>query len=376
MKLRKFSLAILILLVIAGGLAGIKVLQIKTMVAAASSMAPHPEAVATFVAHRTNWPVTLGAIASISAVQGVIITPEIPGAVQNIAFESGTNVSTGDLLVRLNTSSEEAQLSALEAQVELAKLNVERVRTLAQQNMVSQSDLDTAEATLKEAAGNADAIRATIAKKTIRAPFSGQLGIRRVNLGEYVDVGKPIVSLQSLSPVYADFTLPQQEVPRLTKGMKVTLSTDAYPGREFSGFLSAINPDLDTTTRSVRLQATFDNPEQLLRPGMFARAEVVLPEDQTVTIVPTTSIIAAPYGDSVYLVESKADDKGNSLLVARQQFVRTGRARGDFVAVETGLKPGEKVVSAGAFKLRNGIAVKENNELVPKTSETPHPADA
>lgn len=376
MKLRRFSLAILILLVIAGGLAGIKVLQIKKLIASAATMAPPPEAVSTFVARQTNWPVTLNAIASLTAVQGVTITPEIAGAVREIAFESGANVQKGDLLVRLNTASEEAQLSALQAQVQLAKVNLDRVRTLASQKMISEAELDAAEATLKEAQGNAEAIQAAIDKKTIRAPFDGRLGIRSINLGEYVDIGKPIVALQSLNPIYADFTLPQQDVPRLGPGMKVVLRTDAYPDKEFYGTLTAVNPGLDAATRNVRLQATLENPGQLLRPGMYARVEVLLPEDQQVTFIPATSIVAAPYGDSVYVVENTTNPTGKEQLVARQQFVRAGRARGDFVSVESGLKPGEKVVRAGAFKLRNGIAVMENNELVPPASEKPHPADA
>lgn len=376
MKLRKLSLALLILVGVAGGLAGIKTLQIRKLVASAATMAPPPEAVATFVAQRTNWPVTLSAIASLTAVQGVTVTPEVPGAVQEIAFESGANVVRGDLLVRLNTASEEAQLSAVLAQVQLAKVDLERNRTLHEQKMVSQSELDAAEARLKETQGNADAIRATIDKKTIRAPFAGRLGIRRVNLGEYLDVGKPIVSLQSLDPVYADFTLPQQEVSRLAPGMTVVLRTDAHPDREFHGILTAANPNLDVATRSLRLQATFKNPESLLRPGMFARVEVVLPEAQEVVVVPGTAIVAAPYGDSLYVVEDQPDPAGKPHLVARQQFVRTGRARGDYVAIESGLEPGQKIVRSGAFKLRNGIAITENNELIPKTSETPRPADA
>ncbi len=246
----------------------------------------------------------------------MIVTPEIPGIVREIAFESGAVVAKGDLLVRLDTSSEEAQLRALEAQEELARLNLARERTLRSQNMVSQSELETAEATLKQNQANADNIRATIEKKTIRAPFAGRLGIRLVNLGQYLDTGKPIVSLQSLTPVYADFSLPQQELARLKTGMAGALvTTDAFPGRAFEGTLTAINPDLDPSTRSVGLQATFENAEQLLRPGMFARVEVLLPEEQTVLAIPATSVLSAPYGDSVYVVESQSRAKTAGSLV-------------------------------------------------------------
>jgi membrane fusion protein (multidrug efflux system) len=243
--------------------------------------------------------------------------------------------------------------------------------------MVSQAELDAAESTLKQTQGNADAVRATIQKKTIRAPFAGRLGLRLVNLGQYLDIGKPIVSLQSLTPVYAEFSLPQQELARLKTGMIVRVTTDTYPGRKFEGTLTAINPDLDQSTRSVGLQATFANPDQLLRPGMFARAEVLLPEEQPVLVIPATAVLSAPYGDSVYVIESKpGKDQAKPQLVVRQQFIRTGPARGDFVSVETGLKVGERIASAGIFKLRNGMAVIESNELAPKSEVAPRPSDS
>jgi membrane fusion protein (multidrug efflux system) len=274
----------------------------------------------------------------------------------------------------LDTSSEAAQLRAIEAQLELARLNLDRVRKLRAENTVPQAELDAAEATMKQTEGNADAIRTVIEKKTIRAPFSGQLGIRQVNLGQYLDAGKAIVSLQSLTPVFANFSLPQQELPRLQSGMRVVLRTDAYTNQVFEGRLTAINPDLDRSTRSVGLQATFDNPDQKLRPGMFARVEVQLPEEKRVLIIPATSVVSAPYGDSVYVIEPGTN--GSSSLVVRQQFIRTGMARGDFLSVEAGLAPGQKIVSSGVFKLRNGMAVVENNEIAPKTSETPRPANS
>ena len=374
---RKVLLAVFIVLLVLGGLAGVKVLQFKKLIAAGKSFAPPLESVSAAVVHEEKWQGTLTAIGSVTAVQGVTVSPEIAGIVHEIAFESGAVVSKGDLLVRLDTSLEEAQLRALEAQEELARLNVARERSLRTQNMVSQSELETAEATLKQNQGNADATRAMIQKKTIRAPFAGRLGIRLVNLGQYLDTGKPIASLQSLTPVYAEFSLPQQELARLKTGMRVHVTTDAYPDRTFEGTLTAINPDLDAQTRSVGLQATFANPEQLLRPGMFARVQVLLPEEQTVLAVPATSVLSAPYGDSVYVIESKpGKDGGKSQLVVRQQFIRTGSARGDFVSVESGLKAGERIVRAGIFKLRNGMSVIENNDLAPKNDLAPRPSDS
>jgi membrane fusion protein (multidrug efflux system) len=374
---RKIAIAVLLVLLVVGGLGGVKALQIKTLLAGVKAMAAPPESVSSAVVREEKWQGTLSAIGSIAAVQGVSVTAEIPGLVREIPLESGAVVSKGDLLARLDTSSEEAQVRALEAQVELARITLARTRTLRNENMVSQSDLDTAEATMKQSEANADNVRATIEKKTLRAPFSGKLGIRLINVGQYLDAGKPIVSLQALSPVYAGFSMPQQELARLKVGMKVRVTTDTYPERQFDGTLTTINPDLDASTRSIGLQATFDNPDQLLRPGMFARVEVLLPEEQNVVVIPATSVLSAPYGDSVYVIESKsAKDGGKPELTVRQQFIRTGRARGDFLSVESGLKPGDRIVSSGIFKLRNGMSVVENNDLAPKNNLAPQPSDS
>lgn len=371
---RKIVVSVIAVVVIFGGLAGIKTLQIQTLIAAGKAFTPPAETISSAVSRQEKWQETLDAIGSITAVQGVTVTPELAGSVSEIAFESGAIVKKGDLLVRLDTSSEEAQLRAIEAQANLARLNAERNRTLLADHTVSQAELDTSEATLKQAQANADTIRAAIEKKTIRAPFAGKLGIRQVNLGEYVDTGKAIVSLQSLAPVYADFSLPQQELAQLKPGMPVLVTSDTYANQTFEGTLTAINPDLDPVTRSVRLQATLENTNQLLRPGMFARVQVLLPIQKDVIIIPATSVLSAPFGDSVYLIEPSTNAPGTNLVV-RQQFVRTGQARGDFVAVESGLKPGVKIVSSGVFKLRNGMSVLENNEITPKAHEAPRPPD-
>jgi membrane fusion protein, multidrug efflux system len=375
----KIAIALLIVLAVGGGLAAIKVSQIKTLIAAGASFAPPPEAISSAEPRVEQWQSTLSAIGTITAAQGVTITPDIPGTIREIAFESGAEVETGALLVRLDTSTEEAQLNAIEAQVELARVNLERITTLRKENMISQAELDAAMATLRQNQANGEAIRATIEKKMLRAPFTGRLGIRQVNLGEFLDAGKAVVSLQSLAPIYANFSLPQQELSRLKAGMDVRLKTDAFPDRDFSGKLSAINPALNESTRAIGLQATFENAELLLRPGMFARIEVLLPEQKEVLVIPATAVLSAPYGDSVYIIESRPKTNapaGETELAVRQQFIRTGPARGDFVAVETGLKPGERVVSAGAFKLRNGMVVVENNDLKPEASSTPKPSDS
>jgi membrane fusion protein (multidrug efflux system) len=372
--IRKLAVSIVIVLLVIGGLVGIKALQIRTLIAQGKAAAPPPECVATSVAKEERWQDSLTAIGSMAPAQGVTVTPELAGTVREIAFESGAVVAQGDLLVRQDVSSEQAQLRAIEAQVDLARLNLDRARNLRKDNMTSQAEVDAAEAMLKQNEANADAIRTIIAKKTIRAPFAGQTGIRLVNLGQHLDVGKPIVSLQSLSPVYADFSLPQQQLARLKPGLKVRLTTDAYPEKQFDGTLTAINPDLDSGTRSIGLQATFENADKLLRPGMFARIEVLLDGEQKVLVIPATGVLSAPYGDSVYVVQEKpADTNGPAGLVVRQQLIRTGRTKGDFVSVESGLKVGERIVRAGLFKLRNGVAISVNDELVPPATETPKP---
>ncbi len=374
---RTIILAVVIVVAVLGGLAGVKALQIKKLIAFGAAFVPPPESVSAAVAREEKWQGFISAIGTINAVQGVTVTPDIPGQVREIAFESGATVAKGDLLVRLDTSAEESQLAAMEAQVGLARSNLARVRTLRTDGNVAQADLDTAEAAVKQYEANANTIRATIEKKTIRAPFAGRLGIRQINLGQYMDTGKPIVSLQSLAPVYADFSLPQQELAKLKTGMRVRLVSDTYPGQHFAGVLTAINPDLDAATRSVGLQATFDNADERLRPGMFARVELLLPEEHNVLVIPATSVLSAPFGDSVYLIETQpAKDGAAAHLVVRQQFIRTGAVRGDFVSVESGLKPGDRVASSGMFKLRNGLTVVENNELSPKSTRTPNPADS
>jgi membrane fusion protein (multidrug efflux system) len=374
---KKVIFSVLLVVVVVVGLAGVKALQFSTLLAAAKSYAQPPESVSAVTTKAEKWQGTLTAIGSITAVQGVTVSTEIAGTIREIAFESGAVVTNGQLLVRLDTSSEEAQLRSLEAQEEWANINLDRAKTLSDQKMISQSDYESAIVAMKQAKANADAMRATIEKKTIRAPFAGRLGIRQINLGQYLDTGKPIVSLQSLTPVYANFSLPQQELARLKEGMPVRVSTDAFPDRRFEGSLTAINPDLDSSTRSIGLQATFANTDQLLRPGMFVRTEVLLPEQQDVIVVPATAVLSSPYGESVFIIESKTNAiTGKTEAVVRQQFIRSGPGRGDFVSIETGLKPGERVVSSGVFKLRNGLTVVEHNELVPKTAVAPKPSDS
>lgn len=375
--IKKLIITVFGLLLVLGLLGGVKALQIGALIAAGKSMTPPPEAVTTAEAAEETWQPSLNAVGSLAAVQGVTLSAEVAGTVSKIAFDSGANVEAGSLLVELDTSVEAAQLRSAEASAELARLNFERAKSLREKNTNSQADLDSADAQAKEADAQVENIRATIAKKKITAPFTGRVGIRQVNLGQFLAVGSPVVSLQSLDPIFVDLSLPQQNLGQIAPGMTARVSTDVYAGRVFEGKVTAINPDLDAVTRSVRLQVTLPNAEGLLRPGMFGTVSIMLPVTEKVLTIPATSVLYAPYGDTVFIVEDKKDEKsGEVRKVVRQQFVRLGVAKGDFVSVISGLKPGQTVVSSGVFKLRNGVAVSIHNELSPDAKLEPKPSDS
>ncbi|MGB2928497.1 MAG: efflux RND transporter periplasmic adaptor subunit [Desulfobacterales bacterium] len=374
---KRIIITLIGLIVLIGGLAGIKGLQIKRMIAHGDNVVSPPEVVTTAKAKNDSWESFLTAVGSLEAVQGVVVTAELTGKVVHIAFEPGTMVKAGDLLVQQDTSVESAQLRAAEAAMTLAKINFERTKKLVANKTVSQSDLDNADAQFKEAAAQVDNIRAVIGKKTIRAPFAGRLGIRQVNLGQTLNEGDEIVSLQALDPIYVNFLLPQQRLAQVHPGFAIRLTTDAFPGQVISGKITAINPQVDVDTRNIRIQATVENPAERLRPGMYVNVSVVLPDRIEVLTIPATAVLYAPYGDSVFVVEEKKNDANEpSGLVLNQKFVRLGEKRGDYVSVVSGLKQGETVVSTGVFKLRNGLAVVIDNTLSPEFKQMPKPADA
>jgi membrane fusion protein (multidrug efflux system) len=372
---RKMWTAVIVGLIISvAGLGGVKALQIGTMIKAGKSFAPPPEAVTTAQAEATQWQASHPAIGSLVAIHSVVIGSELPGTVREIFFDSGGVARSGAVLVKLDTSVEEAQLAAAVADATLARQGLDRARRLRKSDYTTAADIDAQESRFKQAEAAVAALRATIAKKTIRAPFDGRLGIRQVELGQVLSPGTPLVSLQSIDPIYAEFYLPQQTLSDLHRAMPTRLSTDAFPGKDWQGEISTVNPEVDLATRNVRVRATFANPGALLLPGMFANVEVLSPDKRPVLIIPATAIIYAPYGDSVFTVVEKKE--GNKpALVAQQKFVRLGDRRGDLVAVETGLIAGETVVSAGAFKLRNGVAVVVKNDLAPDVQVNPHPTD-
>ncbi|MBZ4194610.1 MAG: efflux RND transporter periplasmic adaptor subunit [Candidatus Contendobacter sp.] len=370
-----FTLASLLLLI--GALAGTKVFQFKTMFAADDAAAPPPETVTTAEVKPDTWQPTLSAVGSVVAVQGVMLSAEEAGTVRNIAFESGATVKTGELLLELDTSVEQAQLRSAAASADLARANLARSRDLRPKNLVSQADLETTEAQAKQADAQMDNIRAVIAKKTLRAPFAGRTGIRQVNLGQFLNTGDPIVTLQSLNPVYVDFSLPQQRLAQLEVGMAVQVITDAFPNQRFDGKLATINPEVDTATRNVRLRATLNNRQGLLRPGMFVNVVAALPTVEKVLMIPATAVLYAPYGDSVFIIEEKKDEKTGTVgKVLNQKFVHLGKTRGDFVVVTEGLSAGQTLVTTGVFKLRNGMAVVVNNQLAPDFQLAPKPANS
>jgi membrane fusion protein (multidrug efflux system) len=355
----------------------IKGLQIFTMASSGKNMVPPPVTVTSAAVKQENWSPVLSAIGSVSAVQGAIVATELGGVVSEIKFENGGVAKKGDVIVKLDASQEEALLRSAEAEAELARTDLERAQGLASQKVVSKAELDAAESKFRRMSAIADQMRSNIRKKTLVAPFDGQLGIRQVNVGQMINAGQQIVPLTSLDPVYVDFALPQQHLSQLTQGLEVRVWSDAAPGREFKGKLTAINSMVDPVTRNVSAQATLGNPDHALRPGMFARAEVMLPEKRPALVIPGSAVSYAPFGDSVFVIEKKKDEKtGKESEVIRQQFVRVGEARGDFVSITNGLKAGETVVGTGVFKLRNGMAVAINNDLAPKPQVNPTPVDS
>ena len=374
MKKRMFvMLAAVVVFVTAIGL--VKYKQIQTAVAQASSFQPPPEAVTTVVAKQEQWPATLAAIGTVAAVHGVTVSADLPGIVDSITFDSGRMVREGEILVQLDSRQERAQLAAAEAQRDLTRLNLDRMRGLRQEGIISQSDDDRAAAESKQAEARVGEIRATIERKIIRAPFGGLLGIRQVNRGQYLQGGSPVVPLQSLDPIYVNFALPQQAVSQLRTGGKVQISLQGVSNAEFTGRITAVDSVVDEATRNVQVQATLSNPEGKLRPGMFVEAQVMLGAQQPIVALPASAINYAPYGDSVFVVGPVEGAGGVKYEGVRQQFVKLGGTRGDQVAVLSGVNPGESVVTSGVFKLRNGAAVKVNNTTVPGNDPAPRPEE-
>jgi membrane fusion protein (multidrug efflux system) len=356
---------------------GTKILSFEAMAAAGAEMGPMPESVATFKAERQMWINTVQAIGSIEPDRGVRLDAEVAGVVSAINFKNGQDVKEGDILVQLDIAVESALLSSNEATAHLAKVELDRATRLRGTDSIAQSQLDRAQADFDKATAEMNNLKAIIERKTIRAPFSGRVGIREINLGQYLPQGAPIVTLQAYEQVYVNFTLPQQAIAQVKTGMQLTLQSDVYPDQIFEGTLTAISPQIDPTTRSVKLQGTLPNEEDLLRPGLFVKVTVILPEQEEVLIVPSTSIVFAPYGNSIFKVINGTDEtSGEATTTVKQSFIRIGKRMGDFVSIIEGLEEDDEVVSAGAFKLRNGMSVMINNEMAPTAELAPNPKNS
>jgi len=392
------------LLVIVLFLAGTKFFQIFTMIQAGKHMVPPPVAVTTSTVKKVEWQPLKPAVGTLTAIRGTTLSAELTGTVREIGFQNGSLVKKGQVIVRLDTSAEQAQLQSAVADEGLAKQNLERALVLRKQEVNTQAELDAAQARDKQSRATVVNLQAVINKKIIRAPFDGRAGIRAVELGQVVSPGTPIVSLQTVSPIYAEFQLPQQALAVVQVGQKVMVKVDVFPESSWEGTVTLINPEVDPSTRNVRMRATVENPDGRLNPGMFANVEVEAGKPTDTLVVPATAVIYAPFGDSVFLVDEKKDEPPKSAdgksaggklaeakaqpkndpkkngeqkpeLVARQVFVRLGERRGDFVQALSGLNGGETIVSNGAFKLRNGQSVMVNNDLAPPATFVPAPVD-
>jgi membrane fusion protein (multidrug efflux system) len=369
-----FMLAVVILVV--AGLGFFKYRQIQTAIAMGSSFAPPPDSVTTVVAKSETWPSTLDVIGTTAAIQGVTVSADLPGAVARINFESGQSVHAGDVLVELDTREERAQLAAAESDRDLAKINYDRDQELVKEGVVAQTQSDNSSAQQKSTDAKVGEIKATIERKTIRAPFSGVLGIRQINLGQYLAAGAAIVSLQALNPIYVNFGVPQQQSSLVKTGRILELTSDDLPGVEFKGRVTAIDSVVNEATRNLQVQATLPNPGGKLRPGMFVQVQLGLGASRNVIPLPASAINYAPYGDSVFVVTDLKDPKGKSYRGVRQQFVKVQGSRGDQVGVISGVTPGEEIVSSGVFKLRNGAAVQVNNKIQAPNNPKPNPEDS
>lgn len=353
-------------------LGAVKVAQIKEV-----SSQPHgnpASAVTSVEAKAEAWQPVIGAIGTLAPVQGVTVAADADGVVSKVAVENGAAVKAGDLIIELDTSVEAAQLAAAEATAALAKLQHDRAAELVEKKTISQSDFDAATAQLNQATANVAALKATIDRKQVRAPFDGRVGIRLVNVGQFVARGRPLVPVQKLDPIYVNFNIPQRQLSALAIGQKIVLRVDAFP-TPFEGTIDAINSEVDASTRNVSVQALLANPEEQLRSGMFVQVEVELPATEARIALPATAISYASYGNSVFIIEKMKDKDGNDYTGVRQQFVKLGATRGDLIAIEDGVKPGEQVVTSGVFKLRNGAPVQVNNVVQPTASPSPKPAN-
>ncbi len=373
---KRLILTLVVMAAILGGLGYVKFRQVEVAIAQGASFQMPATAVTTVVAQRETWPSTLTVIGTAAAIQGVTVSADLPGTIDKIHFESGQQVHEGDILVELDTRQERAQLANLEAQRDLAGINYGRAQELVKAGVISRSDYDNANAQQKATEAQVGDIKAAIARKTIRAPFTGLLGIRQVSLGQYLAAGQAIVALQSVDPIYVNFGVPQQQIAQMRSGRAVRVTNGDLPGMAFTGTITALDSVINEQTRNIQVQATFANKGNKLRPGMFVQVELPVGQPREVVPLPASAINYAPYGDSVFIVSEMKDAKGNSYRGVRQQVVKIEGSRGDQVAIISGINPGDEVVSSGVFRLRNGAPVQVNNTVKPENNPSPKPEDS
>ncbi len=369
-KLRFTGMLILVALLF-GGIFGYGMVRNYFIAKFLAGFGNQVQTVATIQAADSAWQPSLSSVGSVVAVNGADLSAEIAGIVDSIHFESGADVPAGALLVTLRANNDPAVLAQLQATASLDQITYDRDRKQFQADAISQAQVDTDRANLAAAQAQVAGEQALIAEKQIRAPFAGRLGIRQVNPGQYLAVGTAIVTLQQLNPLFVDFYLPQQALAQLSVGQQVDISIDAFPGQKFTAKVSAINAEVDSSTRTIQVRATLPNDDLRLRPGMFATVNLAVGAPQNYVTLPSTAIAYNPYGDTVFTVVSGKDAKGNPDLIAHQQFVTLGDTRGDQVAVLSGIKAGDQVVTAGQLKLRNGDVVAVNNAVQPPNNPNP-----
>jgi membrane fusion protein, multidrug efflux system len=373
---KRMILMLVVMVALLGGLGFVKYKQVEAAIAAGASFQMPPTAVTTVVAKQETWPSTMSIIGTAAAIQGVTVSADLPGTIDKIHFESGQWVKEGEIMVELDTRQERAQLASLEAQRDLAGINYGRAQELVKQGVIAKQEYDNAAAQQKATEAQVGDIKAAIARKTIRAPFSGVIGIRQVSLGQYLAAGQAIVSLQTLSPIYVNFGVPQQDTGKMIPGHVVRITNSDLPGMSFMGRITALDSVISEQTRNIQVQAIVTNKDDKLRPGMFVQVELPLGSPRQVIPLPASAINYAPYGDSVYVVTNMTDPKGKSYRGVKQQVVKVEGSRGDQVAIISGLNPGDEVVSSGVFKLRNGAPVLINNDVKPSNSASPKPEDS
>jgi membrane fusion protein, multidrug efflux system len=370
--IKRMFIMIVLVGAVFGGLGGMKYLQIKQ---AMSKMGPPPPAaVSTVVAAYDDWQPQLEAVGSLRASNGADLAFEVPGIVEELHFNSGDEVKAGTVLVKLRDDEDVNKLHSLQAVVDLAVITYQRGMKQLPSQTISQAAVDADKSELDAARANVAEQQSLIDKKVIRAPFDGRLGIRAVDLGQYLAAGTTVVTLQSLDPIYVDFFLPQQALEQIRIGQTVTANVDTYPGEGFPGEISAIEPKVDSASRNVRVRAVLKNPDHKLLPGMYATVDIATGQPQRYVTLPQTSITFNAYGNTVYIVEKgQAGADGQPQLTVRQTFVKTGETRGDQIAILEGVKDGETVVTAGQLKLRNGAPVAINNSVQPSSDAAPAP---